>query len=140
MCHYDKTKKSKRRNCSLKILDLLNVSINEELYEKYIEVFSELNNPNEFKVRLTNALRLYTFTYKYSKELLFLKILIDIDKRIGVEILSQEIFDFIEKGKVTHNLTMQNKKDLNDLIDKTVNSNQVHRFVPLLPFFNSIIA
>ena len=51
--------------------------------------------------------------YKYSKELMFYKILIVIDKKIGCKLLSQRIFNYIKEEKITHNLSTQIKREMN---------------------------
>ncbi len=116
-------KEQKRRNCSLRLLDILNVVINDVLYEIWMDLIIGPTIFQDFEKLQSGIFQNFTLKYNYPKELMSLKILMDLDKRSGCNVISQEISDYINKMNVTHNLTTQNIQDLNDLINRMVNTN-----------------
>lgn len=140
ICHYDKTKKFKRKNCSLTMSDLLKIEIKDSLYEKYINIvvnLKDLNFENFIEYHIDTSI-LFMIRYKYSKELILLKILIDIDKKIGQSFLSSQIFNYIKYEKVTHNLTMQNKIDLKNIIEMAIDTKSQYSLLDCyMPLFEA---
>ncbi len=79
--------------------------------------------------------------YRFPKELITLKILIDIDGKIGCGLLSQEIIKYLYNNKVTHNLLVENKKDLNELIKINLGKYPAYRRIKnYLQFFSMSIS
>jgi hypothetical protein len=82
-------KEPKRQNCSLKLLDILNIIIKDSLYELWIEIIISNSIVPDFGNYQNTTLQYIHSEYNYPKELILLKILIDVDKRTGYKILTR---------------------------------------------------